>query len=438
MSVETTTDRDDVPLDHFIMTCGQIGRLQTISRVPVVAGDLIEAHSNLNVSLSPLRQPISMDAHIDVFTFYIPHRHIYGEEWIDFVLDGVESSPLSQFDTISNRAQATFMARNNGVDVQTGGTLPKWMWQGYQNIYNNFFKIPYLDDLPTSLEAFVADADAALYGAKCAHLKDFWTCPVPPNTSARDTLAIPVDDARAVLDLAGLNSAFGELHTEQERDVFMQRYRDVIKSFKGHTAYDGDLRPHLMMRSQYWMSGYDVNGTDQTSLGSASGRVSQTLEHKIPKFFVPEHGAIWTVALVRFPPVHAKFNHYLDLKSQPSYLDLMCDAALVNNTPPVELRADEIFSTDVNPDYILGRFAHSQWYRTHPDTIHYNFGLGAGFPFLQGVPTPTNNQLYVESSQYTPMFASNQLGHWNIQGKCNMVASRYIPSARDSIMTNDG
>src|SRR5436309_7334067 len=47
----------------------------------------------------------------------------------------------------------------------------------------------------------------------------------------------------------------------------MQRYHDVISSFGGKTSYDADNRPLLVMRSNLWASGYDVDGTDQTSLG---------------------------------------------------------------------------------------------------------------------------------------------------------------------------
>src|SRR5437588_594686 len=43
----------------------------------------------------------------------------------------------------------------------------------------------------------------------------------------------------------------------------------------------------LVMRSNLWASGYDVDGTDQTSLGQFSGRVQQTYKHSVPRFFVP-------------------------------------------------------------------------------------------------------------------------------------------------------
>src|SRR5439155_14410999 len=76
--------------------------------------------------------------------------------------------------------------------------------------------------------------------------------------------------------------------------------------FGGKTSYDADNRPLLVMRSNLWASGYDVDGTDQTSLGQFSGRVQQTYKHSVPRFFVPEHGTMFTLALVRFPPTATK------------------------------------------------------------------------------------------------------------------------------------
>src|SRR5262249_11382213 len=92
----------------------------------------------------------------------------------------------------------------------------------------------------------------------------------------------------------------------------MQRYHDVISSFGGKTSYDADNRPLLVMRSNLWASGYDVDGTDQTSLGQFSGRVQQTYKHSVPRFFVPEHGTMFTLALVRFPPTATKEIQYLN------------------------------------------------------------------------------------------------------------------------------
>src|SRR5207247_11478214 len=85
------------------------------------------------------------------------------------------------------------------------------------------------------------------------------------------------------------------------------------------TRRSSDLRPLLVMRSNLWASGYDVDGTDQTSLGQFSGRVQQTYKHSVPRFFVPEHGTMFTLALVRFPPTATKEIQYLNAKGALTY-----------------------------------------------------------------------------------------------------------------------
>src|SRR2546429_9552149 len=89
--------------------------------------------------------------------------------------------------------------------------------------------------------------------------------------------------------IMGLQAAYANLPTDPERDYFMQRYHDVLSSFGGNTSYAADSRPLLVMRSNLWASGYDVDGTDQPSLGQVSGRVQQICQLHVPRFLVPEH-----------------------------------------------------------------------------------------------------------------------------------------------------
>src|SRR5438552_9643076 len=91
-------------------------------------------------------------------------------------------------------------------------------------------------------------------------------------------------------------------HTRSVSAFLLNRSSDL----GGKTSYDADNRPLLVMRSNLWASGYDVDGTDQTSLGQFSGRVQQTYKHSVPRFFVPEHGTMFTLALVRIPPTATK------------------------------------------------------------------------------------------------------------------------------------
>src|SRR5215218_10617410 len=114
----------------------------------------------------------------------------------------------------------------------------------------------------------------------------------------------------------------------------MQRYSDVISSFRVKTSYDADNRPLLVMRSNLWASGYDVDATDQTSLGQFSGRVQQTYQHSVARFFVPEHGTMFTLALVRLPPTATKEIQYLNATGALTYTDIPGDPAVCGSSPP--------------------------------------------------------------------------------------------------------
>src|SRR5207245_5207102 len=68
----------------------------------------------------------------------------------------------------------------------------------------------------------------------CCHLKNIWTAPLPPETE----LSRQMTTSTTSIDIMGLQAAYANLHTDQERDYFMQRYHDVISSFGGKTSYD--------------------------------------------------------------------------------------------------------------------------------------------------------------------------------------------------------
>src|SRR5699024_12403477 len=88
-------------------------------------------------------------------------------------------------------------------------------------------------------------------------LHDALPISLPPETE----LSRQMTTSTTSIDIMGLQAAYANLHTDQERDYFMQRYHDVISSFGGKTSYDADNRPLLVMRSNLWASGYDVDGT---------------------------------------------------------------------------------------------------------------------------------------------------------------------------------
>src|SRR5207244_3982091 len=152
-NIQTGAERMPHDLSHLGFLAGQIGRLITISTTPVIAGDYFEMDAVGALRLSPLRLGLSIDAPVDVFffiirpscfrpvliicstvdifTFYVPHRHVYGEQWIKFMKDGVHASPLPTVNTTGYIDHAAFLGTIN----PDTNKIPKHLFQGYLNIY---------------------------------------------------------------------------------------------------------------------------------------------------------------------------------------------------------------------------------------------------------------------------------------------------------------
>src|SRR5260221_359079 len=63
----------------------------------------------------------------------------------------------------------------------------------------------------------------------------------------------------------------------------------------------------------------------------------------LPRFFVPEHGTMFTLALVRFPPTATKEIQYLNAKGALTYTDIAGDPVLYGNLPPREISMKDVF-----------------------------------------------------------------------------------------------
>src|SRR5207237_7594779 len=70
----------------------------------------------LGIPAEPLfrsRRGLAIDSTVDIFTFYVPHRHVYGEQWIKFMKDGVNATPLPTVNTTGYIDHAAFLGTIN-------------------------------------------------------------------------------------------------------------------------------------------------------------------------------------------------------------------------------------------------------------------------------------------------------------------------------------
>src|SRR3989442_1265013 len=113
-------------LSHLGFLAGQIGRLMTISTTPVIAGDSFEMYAVGALVLSPLRRGLAIYSTVDIFTFYVHHRHVYGEQWIKFMKDGVNATPLPTVIFFSSRRRHTRCGRDWSSDVCSSDLCCPW------------------------------------------------------------------------------------------------------------------------------------------------------------------------------------------------------------------------------------------------------------------------------------------------------------------------
>src|SRR5437773_4592868 len=87
----------------------------------------------------------------------------------------------------------------------------------YTTLFRSF-KAPWMPDR-TEANPNELNQDDARYGFRCCHLKNIWTAPLPPETE----LSRQMTTSTTSIDIMGLQAAYANLHTDQERDYFMQR-----------------------------------------------------------------------------------------------------------------------------------------------------------------------------------------------------------------------
>lgn len=424
-------ERYPYDLSHYSFMSGRIGHLMTLSCIPVIAGDSITLSVNGAIRLSPLRRDLVLDAQCDLFAFYIPHRHIYGDNWQIFIQDGVDEQ--RDLATITLTAPVQYLGYNN-----VNGVVPRWLVAGYNQIWNRYFRIPNGPQDPVDEANVPTSLTNKIFGYSCARLK---TLPVSGTTSRVDSddYDLHLSDRSvivgnvATLQLNRLAAQKARLKTEVERGYFGNRYTDLLsRTWDGSASTDADQRPTLLMRTSEWLSGYDVDGTGDANLGQYSGKAAAVVSMDLNRKFFAEHGALWIMALLRFPTIFEKETHYLVRHANPSYKEIAGDPDIVANEIPHRLEMRDMFS-DTTSSTFVGYFPYGQWYRYHPSVIHNKYDELTGFPFKPTIPTNHAAALYTSGNDYDDVFATQQLGQWRSQMRINCMANRVVPPPTYSI-----
>lgn len=419
--------RYPVDLSHYDFNQGEIGHLQTLACIPIMAGDSVSMNYEGVFRLSPLRRNLVVDCKVDMFAFFVPHRHVYGDQWVDFIKEGKNEVQTFTGINLATGQDIDF----TGCSYGSPATIPLWPVAGYNRIWNRYFRSP-TDDANLRADDYVpaiglpSDRKS---GHRCGYLPQPWSTGVVDGvpTSEREVPAVA-----STFDIVDLNRVQAEYTTVVDREYFGERYNDLLNTVWGGTVNtDADERPTLCHHSSWWLSGYDVDGTDDGTLGSYSGKSAGVGAMSFKRKFFSEHGALFLMVLPRFPTIHTNERHFLHNTVDPSYLEFAGDPALVSAEPPIPAFQEDFFFPGDQSD--LGEIPYGQWYRYHPNHVHESYLALDGFTFIDTAINLQDRAFYHVENEYDEVFQTTQLGHWQAHGRVGVKVNRLVPPSRSSL-----
>lgn len=426
--------RNKYNLSHLAHIVGHIGRIQTISVIPVVANDSLNINIDGIMRLAPTRKEIVSECQVDICAFFVPHRHIYTTEWTELVVEGLQwNNALDAGPAVNAGERDCFFL---GIR-ECGANVNRALIYGYNAIYRRYFMVPSAPSTPswnggattypsgTSAEAI----NARKYGylaARLPHiLNDFvdlsagnaggftrdytesdWGVEVEQDNPVPGTALLDIRDLKQI------QSRYGSI---QEQNYFAQFYNDVVPSkWNGPPLNtDADPRPTYLGRQTMFLSGNDVNGTDDATLGSYVGKTLDRIGFNMGRRFFPEHGNVWLMMVPRFPLVHTKEQHPLLATAVPDNKLILADPRVWSAEPVVAFNpGDWIAGGSVYTPDILVQHPYGQEYRYQPNRVHPVFESIPGYPFTSWDTTQALNWYYYTNEEYSDTFQTSQIAQW--------------------------
>lgn len=425
------------PYTHVL---GRIGRLQTLMTMPVEAGASIEWNYEGTIRLSQLRRHITQDCKVDMYAFFVPHRQIYGDQWKNYISKGSD-----EVETLSGYTVPDTIPVNCLATPLLHGNVPRWLLAGYPRIWNHYFRRPtWENELPDNFwttntgsthptEDNINERD---YGVKIAHLKKMESSGLnmpAPQTQGR------VPTGAGYMELTLYKNIKSQFEDYLQREIKGDRYKEVMRhTYDAIVSDDVENRPYLLGRNSFWLSGYDVDGTAGADLGSYTGKAGANFRWILPRTFLAEHGCVWVMCALRFPPVFEKETHYLKQFVNPHYSQIMGDPKLVEGSGLIEHKIADFFANSTNQTYI-GTYANSEWYRHQPNYVHHQLGHAAsgleGWPYIDFEPTSLEHLHKAHDTVYDDMFQSLVFQHWQINSLFNINKYSIIPTPEKTMFS---
>lgn len=463
-------------LSHYNLNTGDLGQILPIAQYDVLPGDTVQQATNVLIRMSTLAVPVMHPVQVGIYSFFTPNR-ILDDNWEDFIT-GAGATPPATF-TLNNSAYT--LAKAMGLDPTCGEAVNAYHFYAYNMIRNEYF-------MDKDIQTPQALASASVIPA-CWNKDHFTT--IRASAQQGTAVAMPLGDTAPIIGLgvenanaaagaqtvretdgtsttaytdgwnsstqhiiaeedpsnanypnirADLSNATGATVSEFLESLAMQSYAEARNkygdTYTDYLRYLGvNPRDSRLQRPEFLGGGRSmIQFSEVLNQSATTGDLGDMGGHGIaavrtPKFrrFIPEHGVINTVMVVR--PLHMLGNgigkNYLKSAKEDYYQHEL------RNIGDQEVLNKEIYSSHSTPDGTFGYAPRYDEYRHIPnivgnemlDAVYDDYHFARLF-----TSDPALNDTYVKCQPSQRCFADGGTNaNFLFMANHNIVARRPVP-----------
>lgn len=298
-------------LTHQNIVPGRIGQIIPTLRMEVIPGDSFQGRIGVLVRFKGFAAPVLTPTYLDYYMFYVPNRLVWNDKldensWEDFITgtetrDGQATGPVgTQTDVTSNIAPPTLDTNDAFLSnySQFHGAENALYVRGYNLIYNNFFRD---EDYPeVNITTNGSYLDAFQLRNQYNEMRD--DTATFQEYAEIETLAGPYPPAGDYVGSQSMRDAMRRQRFAERREMFGDRYIDVLRSYGVRTNFNMLERPEPLGKSRHVVSFTDIPATADSggiTVGDLAGHGIVGLHHRMPRKTFNEHGYLHGVIVVR-------------------------------------------------------------------------------------------------------------------------------------------
>ena len=283
-------------LTHQNIVPGRIGQIIPVLRQEVCPGDSFQGRIGILCRFKGFAAPVLTPTYLDFYMFYVPNRLAWSG-WEDFITgQDIAAGQDASTAEVSGTFAIPTAAHSDAFLSNAGHNTNALYSRGYNLIYNNYFKDEDDDDVPISNVNYL----------NAYHLRNQYN-ELRNDTATFDTYApVTTDPDGLTGDYVGaqdVRDAMRRQRFAERREMFGNRYFDLLRSYGVRTNYNMLERPESLGKSRHVVSFTDIPATADTDGGSTVGDLAGHgivgLHHRMPRKTFSEHGYLHGVIVVR-------------------------------------------------------------------------------------------------------------------------------------------